>query len=105
VITSVDYGPFQVNQRFHPNSNPSVWGTSGAGQVFNGNPDANIAFGISILEGLYQSYGNNAPGRYVGSLGSVNGQPTLGQKRENTWNTWKSRLIGLFSNTDCFPHQ
>jgi RHS repeat-associated protein len=105
VVTSVDYGPFQINQGFHPNSNGSVWGTNGAGQVFNGNPDANITFGISILEGLYNSYGNNAAGRYVGSLGTLkNRQPTSGQKRENTWNAWKAKLIGLFSNTNCFPH-
>ena len=104
-LLSVDYGPFQINQHFNPNPNQSVWGTNGAGAVFNGNPDANIGFGISILQGLYTSFGNNAAGRYVGSLGSVNGQPTLGQKRENTWNSWSSKLIGLFSNTNCFPHQ
>jgi RHS repeat-associated protein len=104
VLTSVDYGPFQINQGFHPNSNSSIWGTNGANKTFNGNPDANITFGISILEGLYKSYGNNAAGRYVGSLGSKRGQPTLGQKRENTWNSWKDKLQGLFSNINCFKH-
>jgi hypothetical protein len=105
VVTSVDYGPFQINQGFHPNSNSSVWGTNGPGEPFNGNADANVSFGISILKGLYQSYGNNAAGRYVGSLGNKGGKPTLGQRRENTWNSWKAKLTGLFSNTDCFHHQ
>jgi hypothetical protein len=104
-LLSVDYGPLQINSHFHPNPNSAVWGTNGTGGVFNGNPDANIAFGVSILEGLNQAFGNNAAGRYVGSLGSVNGQPTNGQKRENTWNAWGSRLTGLFGNTNCFPHQ
>ncbi|MEP6756570.1 MAG: hypothetical protein ABJA67_13775 [Chthonomonadales bacterium] len=92
VVTSVDYGPFQINQGFHPNSNDAVWGTNGACQVFNGNADANIRFGISILEQLYGSFGNNAAGQYVGSLDIDNidkktGKPTLGQKRENAWCT------------------
>ncbi len=105
-ITSVDYGPFQINQHFHPNSNGAVWGSNGAGQKFNGNPDANIAFGIQVLEGLYKSWGNAAAGHYVGSLGTgKDGKPTLGQRRQNTWNTWGAQLTSLFSNTDCFPHQ
>jgi RHS repeat-associated protein len=115
VLTSVDYGPMQINQGFNPNSNPAVWGTNGAGQKFNGNTDANITFGIQILEGLYAHYGNNAAGRYVGSLanwqtttkGHTAGTPINpnAQKREAAWNSWSSRLTALFSNTDCFPHQ
>jgi RHS repeat-associated protein len=75
VITSVDYGPLQINQHFHPNSNGAIWGTSGAGETFNGNADANITFGIGILEGLYTHFGNNAAGRYVGSLASISTLP------------------------------
>jgi RHS repeat-associated protein len=108
VVTSTDYGPFQINQKFHPNPNLTVWGTNGAGQPFNGNVNANITFGISILEGLYNSYGNNAAGRYVGSLGNfANGTPINpnAQKREATWNQWSTSLINLFSNTYCFTHQ
>jgi RHS repeat-associated protein len=106
-LTSVDYGPFQINQRFNPNPNGSVWGTSGAGQTFNGNPDANIGFGIQILEGLYTSYGNNAAGRYVGSLGNTpSGAPINqnAQNREAAWNKLKSKLTALFSDADCFHH-
>jgi hypothetical protein len=106
-ITSVDYGPFQINQRFHPNSDASVWGTNGGGQVFNGNPDSNITFGISILKGLYQSYGDNAPGRYVGSLGNRNGQPINpnAQNREAAWQKYRTGLTNLFSIRDCFPRR
>jgi RHS repeat-associated protein len=120
-LTSVDYGPLQINQSFHPNSNSLVWGTAGAGQVFNGDPDTNITFGISILEGLSTQYGNNAAGRYVGSLGNwtttVPATPTSpghqagtpinpnAQKREASWNSGKSALTGLFGNTNCFGHQ
>ncbi len=110
-LTSVDYGPFQINQHFQPNTNGAVWGTNGAGQVFNGNPDANITFGIQILEGLYSSYGNNAAGRYVGSLGNVR-TPTgfrpvnpNAQNREAAWTKWKNRLTALFSDKDCFYHK
>lgn len=72
VLTSVDHGRFQINSFFHPNSNGPEWGTNLApGQAFNGNPDANITFGISILEGPYHSYGNNAAGRYPGSPGTT----------------------------------
>lgn len=66
----MDYGPFQINSSFHPNSNEAVWGSGGAGQIFDGSPDANITFGIGILEGLYAHYGDNAAGRYVGNLGN-----------------------------------
>jgi RHS repeat-associated protein len=100
VVWSVDYGPFQINPYFHPNSNSSVFGTSGAGQVFNGSPAANIAFGMQILEGLYNQFGNNAAGRYVGSLT----RNPLAKKREDQWNAWSAQLTGLFSDTDCFPH-
>jgi hypothetical protein len=92
-----------------------VWGTNGGGQKFNGDPDANIAFGISILKGLSGQYGNNAAGRYVGSLGNWTtttpdhkaGTPINpnAQKREATWNQWSGALTSLFSNTDCFPHR
>ncbi len=98
VLTSVDFGPFQINQSYNPNPNGAIWGTNGAGQTFNGNPTANITYGIQIIENLYNHYGNNAPDAYVG-LGSANGQA-----REQTWNNEKSQLIQLFSNTDCFPH-
>jgi RHS repeat-associated protein len=108
IVTSVDYGPFQINKRFNPNSNGSVWGTNGAGQVFNGSPEANIAFGISILENLFSKFGNTAAGRYVGSLGNgPNGNPINpnAQRRAATWNAWSGSLTNLFSNTDCFHHQ
>jgi len=105
-ITSVDYGPFQINSTFWPNSNSAIWGTNGAQQAFNGNPDANITYGIQILETLYTRWGNTAAGHYVGSLGnSPDGSPTLGQLRQNTWIKTSATLISLFSNTDCFPHQ
>ena len=82
-----------------------MWGTNGPNQVFNGNPDSNIAFGISIIEGLYQQWGNNAAGHYVGSLGyDKDGNPTSGQKREDARNAEKAALTGLFGNKNCF-HQ
>jgi hypothetical protein len=96
-VTSVDYGPFQINQGYHPNSNGAVWGTSGGGQKFNGNPDANITFGISILEDLLASRGDDAAGRYVGSP-----QNPSAQKRETSWHTFGSSLIQFFGNKDCF---
>jgi hypothetical protein len=99
VLLSVDYGPFQINQHYNPNSNQAVWGTSGAGLAFDGNPDANISFGIQILEGLKARYGNTAAGHYVGNLNQPNAR-----KRQSTWDTWKTKLTGLFSNTDCFSH-
>jgi RHS repeat-associated protein len=98
VLTSVDFGPFQINQFYNPNPNWAVWGTTGAGQTFDGNPTANIRYGIQILENLYNQYGNNAPDAYVG-LGSANGQA-----REQTWNNEKAQLIQLFSNASCFQH-
>ena len=104
-IVSVDYGPFQINPKYNPSSNAAVWGNSGAGQTFNGNPDANIAFGIAILEGLYKQYGNNAAGRYVGSLGfNADGTPKNpnAQNREAAWNLWKSGLTQFFSLKNCF---
>jgi RHS repeat-associated protein len=114
ILTSVDYGPLQINQYFHSNSDSSVWGTSGAKQPFNGDPDANKSFGISILESLYKTYGDTAAGHYVGSLNNwTTTTPThkagtpinpSAQKREGTWNTWSSKLIGLFSNIRCFSH-
>jgi hypothetical protein len=94
----VDFGPFQINQFYNPNPNWAVWGTTGAGQTFDGNPTANIRYGIQILENLYNQYGNNAPDAYVG-LGSANGQA-----REQTWNNEKAQLIQLFSNASCFQH-
>ena len=99
VTTSIDYGPFQINPTFHPNSNAAVWGTIGAA-VFDGNVWANINFGIQILEGLWSHNGNNAAARYVGS--PINPHA---QARQATWNTWGSALEMLFSNTNCFPHQ
>jgi RHS repeat-associated protein len=104
-ITSVDYGPFQINQFFHPSDDASVWGTSGAGQPFNGDVDANIAYGISILADLYSQFGNTAAGHYVGSLGNDNaGNPINpnAQARQATWNRWGAALTGLFSNKECF---
>jgi hypothetical protein len=98
VVTSTDYGPFQINQTFHPNPNSAVWGTNGAGQRFNGNVNANIAFGISILEGLFNSYGNNAAGRYVGSLGNLpNGMPInpSAQKRDESPDLGRSHGLSL----------
>jgi hypothetical protein len=104
VVWSVDYGPFMINPYFYPNATGSVIGTNGARQQFNGNADANITFGIGILETLYNQWGNNAAGHYVGSLGyDQNGNPTPGQKRENTWNAFKNALTSLFSDKDCFP--
>jgi len=117
VTTSVDYGPFQINQGFHPNGFSGVWGTTGGGQTFNGSANANIGFGVTILEGLYGQYGNNAAGRYVGSLGNwktttdgpnghLAGTPInpSAQKREGTWNQYSGALEAFFSNTYCFTH-
>ena len=58
------------------------------------------------LKGLYKQWGNTAAGHYVGSLGyDEDGNPKLGQRRQNAWNSWGARLTALFSNTDCFPHK
>ncbi len=104
-LTSTDYGPFQINGKSHPDAPLSVTGTNGAGQQFNGNPALNVAYGIGFLELLYGNYGNDAPGRYNGSLGlDKYGQLTSGQIRENIWNKWASRLTSLFDNTQCFFH-
>ena len=114
-VWSVDYGPFMINNVLQPGASGSVLGTAGAGQRFNGSADANISFGITLLEGLNSRFGNNAPGYYVGSLKNWTtttpdhqaGTPinANAQKRESTWNSWKGKLTSLFSNTDCFSHQ
>ncbi len=98
-VWSVDYGPFMINPYFYGNATGPVIGTNGGGQQFNGNPDANITYGITILTGLYTQFGGNAAGRYVGSLTNPNAV-----NRQNTWNAWGSRLVSLFSNKNCFPH-
>ena len=66
-IWSVDYGPFMINPYFYPNATGQVIGTNGANQTFDGDPDANISLGISILRGLYARWGNADAGHYVGS--------------------------------------
>jgi RHS repeat-associated protein len=101
-LLSVDVGPFQINTRWNPNAGSAVLGTNTTpGQKFSGNPDANIAYGITILETLYKTWGNNAAGAYVTTdLGNPEARA-----REQTWNSEKSRLINLFSDTDCFAHQ
>jgi hypothetical protein len=102
-LTSIDYGPFQINTHFHPEASGSIIGTHlGVNQAFNGNPDANIAFGIGFLESLYKTWSNTAAGHYVGSLGYVNGKPTLGQLRQNTYDQYRAKLISFFDNSDCF---
>jgi RHS repeat-associated protein len=93
---SYDYGPFQINPYFWPSPNKQVWGTSGGGAVFNGDPDVNIAFGITILEQLYDRNGNNAPEAYTGFTNPA------APKREATYNQFKNALVTLFSNKDCF---
>jgi len=107
IVTSIDYGPFQINSRWHPLSGQAI-GTNGANQTFNGNPDLNIAAGISVLMDLYSQYGNAAAGHYVGSLGYNKDGTAINQSaqnRQSTWNNWNGALTQLFSNTDCFPHQ
>ena len=78
---SVDIGPFPVNTGWNPPgtvpNGAAVYGTNRTGrQKFNGNPDANITLGISILEGKCAQFGNDAAGRYVGDPGlGSNGSP------------------------------
>jgi hypothetical protein len=89
-LWSVDYGPFQINNILQPTAAGSVLGTNGVNQAFNGNPDANITFGITLLKNLNTQFGNNAPGYYVGSLkNNAAGNPinANAQKREATWNS------------------
>ncbi|MGA3019311.1 MAG: hypothetical protein ABSF62_19475 [Bryobacteraceae bacterium] len=84
----------------------------GQGRNFDGNADANIAYGISILKTNYATQGNNTAGLYVGNLqpiklknGTVIPPNPLAVLREATWNNWATPLTTLFSITDCFPHQ
>jgi hypothetical protein len=85
---------------------PCMASIAGRGQQFNGNADANIAYGIGLLENDYTRYGNDAAGRYVGN-DQIN--PTTGRPynqgaydHEGTWNRFKNALTSLFSNKDCF---
>jgi RHS repeat-associated protein len=98
-VWSVDYGPFQINPHFHSSATGQVIGTNGAGQTFNGDPDANISYGIGILRDLYSQYGTAAAGRYVGSRSNPNAQ-----NRQATFNAWGNTLTTLFSIEECFPH-
>jgi len=101
---TVDIGPFQINTIHLQDSGvpAGAFGTNlKAGQVFNGNPDANISFGITLLEGLYSRFGVDAAGRYVGSL-LTNGNAQL---REATFSAYSFQLELFFTNPDCFPHK
>jgi len=99
-------GPFAINVSFHAKAGSSVLGTNvSSGQYFNGNPDANIAYGITYLKYLNSKFGNNAPGLYVGAF-TKEGLPNPGPvAREQYWNQNFASLTKLFSNTDCFSHQ
>jgi hypothetical protein len=101
----VAIGPFQVLYPLHKGEtkNPGdVFGTNlNAEQIFNGNQDANIAFGIGILAQLYNTWGDSAAGRYIGV--DNGNHPEVG-KRQNTFDQYEGSLVGLFENTNCFPH-
>jgi RHS repeat-associated protein len=98
---SVDIGPMQISTLYNPPATTpnsgAVYGTNfGKGQTFNGNADANIAYGISLLERDYKKYGDNEAGLYTGA----NNPARPG--RQATYNKYKDSLVRLFSNKDCF---
>jgi RHS repeat-associated protein len=102
---SVDIGPFQVNYQVWKSGIPAdqqsaVFGTNLlAGQVFNGNTDANIIAGLKYLNSLYGKFGDQAAGLYTGR-----NNPDR-PKRQATFDAYSQKLETLFSNKDCFPNR
>jgi hypothetical protein len=103
----VAIGPFQIQYPSLWNSittNPqNVFGTNlKAGQTFNGNMDANITAGISILKYPYTQYGDNAAGKYIGV--NIKGRNPPVDVRQKQFDKYKNALVNLFENQQCFPH-
>ena len=96
-LLSVDVGPFQINNVANADAGAGVFGTdTGPTGRFNGNPDANIGFGINYLEGLYQRFGDLAAGLYTGQYNP--NRP----KRQETYDRFKGTAGHFFSNPNCF---
>jgi RHS repeat-associated protein len=96
---SVDIGPFQINTKYFyglVQNKSAVFGTNFGAGKFNGNADANIAEGISILETGYKTNGDNEARLYTGAT-----NPN-GSGRQSTYNKYKNSLANLFNNKDCF---
>jgi hypothetical protein len=102
---TVDYGPLQVNSA-RWNEVPAalqeaVFGTDlAAGHRFSGDPDANIQFGLNVLNYLANKYGAElAIQKYNTGESAKFGNPD----RAASWQIYGWPLTGLFHITECFP--
>lgn len=108
VVTSVDYGPMQINRLTWNHAPHAVFGTAGGGEHFNGSPAANIAYAANrFADYLLPSYGPLAAGAYNSADGIQEGlrltNPSA-QVRQAIWSTFSPGLLKLFSNQACFSH-
>jgi hypothetical protein len=102
---SIDYGPFQINSS-HLNEvsarqQNAIFGTDRKpNDPFNGDPDANIQFGLNQLNYLASKYGpEGAIQKY--NTGENSRRPV--PNRASSWDIYGWALTDLFHNTDCFP--
>ena len=108
VVTSVDYGPMQINRLTWNHAPHAVFGTAGGGEHFNGSPAANIAYAANRFKDYFlPRYGPLAAGAYNSADGIQEGlgltNPSA-QARQAIWSTFSPALLKLFSDQACFSH-
>ena len=93
--------PFQINSihssGFSDAQKKAVFGTTlDAGKVFDGDPDANIAFGLKYLNDLASRYGPEIAIQYYNTGSRPNSD------RASSCQIYGQSLVNLFHNEHCF---